>query len=1450
MKKIYIFQKEYAINNNTTDINNNFGIISMGHNDNKRNKKEKYLKKGIKPKSILYTKKGNTNKKLIIYIKKYISYYKLNFMEMLLEIFAIINFSLLTLSKTDEISSKILNFEVYSEITIKSNINGTQNILNSGYYRCPDEIYLNDKLIGEGVCSINLEDEEKTIKMRWIEHDITSCRDMFSDLKNIVEIDLSGFDTSNVIDMQSMFSGCTSLESINLSDINTSLVTNMQKMFYQCESLTSLNLSSFNNSIVLRTNSMFSWCTNLISLDLSSFNTSSVENMESMFSGCNSLESLDISSFNTSKTKSMSYMFNECERLMSLNLSHFETSLVTKMENIFSGCKSLKYLDISNFITSNVTNMKNMFLSCSNLITLDITGFDTSNVKDMFAMFSSCSSLKYLDLSSFNTSKITDMNYMFYGCSSLKSIDLSNFSTNSLTSMICIFTGCSSLISINFTNFSTNSVENMRNLFNGCSSLKSLDLSSFDTRNVYSMSSMFHGCKSLTYLNLSNFNTISLEDASYMFTDCKSLISLDLSNFETSKIIDFTSMFSGCNSLIKLNLTNIKTSNATSMQDMFSNCFSLESLDLSSFNTEKVTRMNKMFYNCSNLEFINFESIYETSSLIMTDILSETSDKLIMCINENNAKSIKELMSTKGCNNIDCSSNWKENQQKIKDENIICTANCINNTKYIFEYGNKCYDECPFGTIIINNNICILKEIENGTNEEYETGINTIEQTGLNKINETYFPKSDIYQKDESINLKTSINTNNYFSQSDLKIEEEEESVIIHEEKASSDISKYFEEEINENDKNTENICNAKEFFLKGCRKNIKTLEDKKEFKWDIINEIMNGEMDDILSVVVKEKKNIIIEENNDIYQMSTLSNQLDMNYNLSLVNLSECENILRKHYNIVENQEIIIFKIEHYIIGYNIPIIEYVLFNEDGKIKLELDVCNDTSVIYKIPVSINEDELFKYNPKSDYYNDKCYPYSSNNKTDIILYDRRNEYNDNNMSLCERNCTYKSYNSTTKKVDCECKLKFKIPFFEEIYIDQYKLLDKFINIKSATNILIMKCYKVLFSKNGIIYNIGSYILLSFIFISIIQTILFYFKEYNILSNRIKRIVQINFKHYKTSIPINYNINKIKKSNNRNEKDKNKKNTKLKKLITSLYAPPKKMLKKTKGKNIFQIKNISFNSNIYHSSKNNIKITKKRIEKKKISFLTEHRKNKNKNKKKNMKNYKDINDYEINAFSYNEALTYDKRTYCGYYFSLIRTKHLIIFTFFTKSDYNSRIIKINLFLFSFSLYYTVNTLFFNDSTMHQIFEDQGDFNFIYQIPQLIYSTIISSIIKKILTNLSLTESNIVNIKNKNNYTIAANEMKNLLKCLIIKFILFFIINFSFLFLFWYYISCFCAVYKKTQIYLIEDTFISFGISLLYPFILNLLPGMFRIPALKSANQNRKCLYKVSQLIQLI
>ena len=225
-----------------------------------------------------------------------------------------------------------------------------------------------------------------------------------------------------------------------------------------------------------------------------------------------------------------------------------------------------------------------------------------------------------------------------------------------------------------------------------------------------------------------------------------------------------------------------------------------------------------------------------------------------------------------------------------------------------------------------------------------------------------------------------------------------------------------------------------------------------------------------------------------------------------------------------------------------------------------------------------------------------------------------------------------------------------------------------------------------------------------------------------------------------------------------------------------------------------------------------------------------------------------NDEELNQLSYKFALLYDNRTYCQYYTSLIKTKHNLIFSFFYSKDYNSRIIKIDLFFIDFVINFAINALFFDDNTMHKLYEDNGKFDFLIQLPQIIYSTMISYALDSLLNFFALSEDNILKLKNNKINKNLDKRNIILLKKLKIFSLLYFINSSIFLLLFWYYISMFCAIYKNTQIHLIKDTLISFGISLLSPFGIYLIPGIFRIPALSNKIKNRKCLYNISIFIQ--
>ena len=258
------------------------------------------------------------------------------------------------------------------------------------YYTEPEKVYLN-------------RDSSKMFLSRFGEQKI----------ENILELDLSNFNTSHVTNMNDMFVNMHNLTSLDLSNFDTSQVTDMGDMFFYASSLTNLNLSNFN--------------------------TSKVTNMGSMFNNASSLTSLNLSNFDTSKVADMSAMFYNMSNLTSLNLSNFNTSKVTDMHSMFSSMSSLTSLNLSNFDTSKVTDMRAMFAGLPNLATLNLSSFDTSNVTNMSGMFYEASNLSVLNLSNFNTSKVTNMEAMFYNMVSLTSLDLSGFNTPEVTNMSNMF---------------------------------------------------------------------------------------------------------------------------------------------------------------------------------------------------------------------------------------------------------------------------------------------------------------------------------------------------------------------------------------------------------------------------------------------------------------------------------------------------------------------------------------------------------------------------------------------------------------------------------------------------------------------------------------------------------------------------------------------------------------------------------------------------------------------------------------------------------------------------------------------------------------------------------------------------------------------------------------------------------------------------------------------------
>ena len=966
-------------------------------------------------------------------------------------------------------------------------------------------------------------------------------------------------------------------------------------------------------------------------------------------------------------------------------------------------------------------------------------------------MFECCSLLKFIDIGNFNTSKVTSMSHMFYGCSSLTSINLINFNTSLVTTMYSMFDGCKSLTSIDVTIFNTSHVKDMDSMFRDCCLLSFIDVSNFNTLQTIDMRNMFNGCSALTSIDLTNFNTSKVIYIYSMFNGCKSLTFINITNFDTSKVTSMDSLFKGCSKLTSIDLSNFDTSQVTSMSSMFSGCSSLTLINVSNFDTSKVISMYFMFNGCKLLASLDLSN-FDTSQVIsMYNMFSDCSSLTSLDLSGFNTSLVREM----GNLFSNCRNLEYINLENFDEQKM----KELFFNRYIFylvpENVVICINENITGTIIfpqIKNKKCYV-----------------IDCTTEWKSKQKYLQINDngtfvCLTKDLKNMLKDIlINERN---NTDKKSEEEEITYY-------DNILKNVEEIFTSDNYDTSNLDNGK---------------------------------DDILET---EKMTITF---------TTSDNQKNnINNNMSSINLGECENLLRKYYNISNNETIYMKKIDVVQEGKKTSKVEYQVYCKlfgTNLIKLNLTTCSDSMVSISIPIELPEN-FDKFNSSSAYYNDICYTTTSEDGTDIPIKDRQTNYVGNEIIVCQEDCEFSKYDSQKSRAECSCKAKEASTSIADMKFNKAKLFQNFKDIKNFANFNFLICYKKLFNKRGILYNIGSYILLAIILFHIIVVIIFWINQFHLIKKKIKYI------RSGIEAKVNKLFSKIKsKENKKDRKDKN--------LIIN---------KNESAKNNDNNINNMITSNL---SAKRLSMKKKKY-KKYIKIMHRFKK-----AKKLMK----FIDEEINSFSYNLAIQYDKRTYCQYYASLLKTQHSLICALFNNNDYNSKIIKIDLFIIGFAIEYTVNALFYSDDTMHKIYQNKGEFDLETQIPIIIYSSLISMVLNAPLNFLALTNDLIINfkqIKLKNKIKKSSKALKKKLK---IKFILYFIISFLLLLFLWYYISMFDVIYKNTQMHLLKDTLMSFGLSLLIPFAIYLPPGFFRVLALADRRHKKKCLYDFSKVFQLV
>jgi len=218
--------------------------------------------------------------------------------------------------------------------------------------------------------------------------------------------------------------------------------------------------------------------------------------------------------------------------------------------------------------------------------------------------------------------------------------------------------------------------------------------------------------------------------------------------------------------------------------------------------------------------------------------------------------------------------------------------------------------------------------------------------------------------------------------------------------------------------------------------------------------------------------------------------------------------------------------------------------------------------------------------------------------------------------------------------------------------------------------------------------------------------------------------------------------------------------------------------------------------------------------------------------------------ELNNSSYEIAEKKDHRNVTQYYWSLLKSKQLFIFTFYTSNDSILRSTKIALFILFFTFYLLYTALFFNNSIIRAIYNYKGNTDVTIHIPNIILSSICCLISSLIVRFVFLSERDISNIIHENDPERRDNQIQRLNKITKIKLLILYIISLALIMLFWYYVSAFCAIFKNSQGYYFINVLVSFIICNLWPCIICLIPAILRRISLEKKNQS---MYYISQIV---
>ena len=565
----------------------------------------------------------------------------------------------------------------------------------------------------------------------------------------------------------------------------------------------------------------------------------------------------------------------------------------------------------------------------------------------------------------------------------------------------------------------------------------------------------------------------------------------------------------------------------------------------------------------------------------------------------------------------------------------------------------------------------------------------------------------------------------------------------------------------------------------------------------------------------------------------------------ISKIYVDNCVEKLRIKNNLTK-EELFIFKFDIYNKAFHLNNLTFYISEKylsymnltlcfNDSVLVQRPITNFTMINYTLAKNLSKYSINIYNEDDEFFNDICFPFNYQKKSDVILKDRRKNFFQN-VTLCEDGCIFKSINFNNDTINCECNLTVitkpnaislgAINLNISIKTDFTKLIKKFKTELYNSNFFIIKCYKLVFNSQYIRDNYGFYFQLTLFVLDFILFIIYLQKE------NIEKIINSLIKIYRKSTTMNSHENE--QNNNYYVSDVSNfkflndnsnhmiSNLNEKSLDKSVYENNNKYYlklpkNKTKTNTHYFMPNFNTNVNVNIKPKDSTNNIYK-------SDIT-HQKFLNNFRKQNI--YNKMRKKTIN----------EKISFCYFYKKYIKQIHMVIRLFFLKK-YEIPIVQIMNLVFIIALQNTITALFYDDQRISKVFYNEGSFSIVDHIPKIIYSYFIMIFINFFLSKLITSKKHFKNILKKNyKYNMFIAKVKKRIKSFYIKINIYIVINFIFFLFFIYYCMAFCAVFRYNQRFWLLNAFVTFIFDVLHPFFICII---FSLIKLISSKMKLKCM----------